>query len=83
MEPLFDIEVSLTIHQQGVLKTVAMEAIIEFHCELWHVSPMDEVTVKLVTEFEPNSVIYNTEEYNRTYIRVLTIDGCCLFEVFG
>ena len=50
---------------------------------LWHVSSMDEVTLQLVAEFEPDSVIYNTEEYNRTCIGVLTIDGCCLFEVFG
>ena len=55
----------------------------ESHCELWHMSSMDEVTAQLVTEFEPDSVIYNSEEYNRTYIGVLTIDGCCLFEVFG
>ena len=53
--------------------------IMEFHCELWHMSPTDEVTVQLVTEFQPD----NTEEYNGTYIGVLTIDGCCLFEVFG
>ena len=55
----------------------------KFHCELWHVSSMDEVTAQLVAEFELDSVIYNIEEYNRTYIGVLTIDGCCLFEVFG
>ena len=57
-------------------------AIMEFHCELWHVSSTDEVTAQIVTEFEPDSVIYNIEEYNRTYIGVLTIDECCLFEVF-
>ena len=45
--------------------------------------PVDEVTVRLVTEFEPDSVILNTEKYNRKYVEVLTIDGCCLFEVFG
>ena len=44
---------------------------------------MDEVTAQLVTEFKPDSVIYNIEEYNRTHIGVFTIDGCCLFEVFG
>ena len=58
-------------------------AIMEFHCELWHVSSMNKVTAQLVTEFKPDSVIYNIEEYNRTYIGVLTIDGCCLFEVFS
>ena len=56
-------------------------AIIEFHCELWHVSSLDEVTAEV--EVEPECVIYNIEEYNRTYIVVLTINGCCLFEVFG
>ena len=45
--------------------------------------PQDEVTAQLVTEFEPDSVIYNIEEYNRICFGVLTIDGCCLFEVFG
>ena len=44
-------------------------------------SSTNEVTVQLVTEFEPESVIYNIDEYNRTYIGVLTFDGCCLFEV--
>ena len=58
-------------------------AIMEFHCELQHVSSMNEVTAQLVTEFKPDSVIYSIEEYNRTYIGLLTIDGCCLFEVFG
>ena len=40
-------------------------AIMELHCELWHVSSVDEVTAQPVTEFEPQSVIYNIEDYNR------------------
>ena len=58
-------------------------AIMELHCELWHVSSVGEITAQLITEFNPESVIYNIEEYSRTYIGVLTINGCCLFEVFG
>ena len=33
--------------------------------EFWHLSSMDEVTVQPVTEFEPQSVIYNIQGYNR------------------
>ena len=40
-------------------------AIMELYCELWHMSSTDEVTARLVTEFEPESVIYNIEDYNR------------------
>ena len=58
-------------------------AIMELYCELLHVSSMDEVAAPLTTEFKPESMIYNIEDYNRTYIGVLTIAGCCLFEVFG
>ena len=61
-------------------------AIIELYHEFWHVSSMDEVTAQPVTEFEPESVIYNIEDYKitiETYIGVLTIDGYCLFEDFG
>ena len=53
-------------------------AIMEFHCELWHVSSTDEVTVQLVAEFEPDTVIYNTEEYNITLECFPLIDVACL-----
>ena len=34
-------------------------------------SSTDEVTAQHVTEFKPDSVIYNIEEYNRIYVMQL------------
>ena len=40
-------------------------AIVELYCKFWHMSSMDEVTAQPVTEFQPESVIYNIDDYNR------------------